>query len=870
MTLRTGQTFDRYRIEAVLGEGGMGAVYRAFDTRLQRVVALKIVRPGPDGSTGGTARVLREARAAAALQHPNAVVIHDVGEQDGEAYIAMEYVEGSSLRECMSDHDTPIDSKGESAGVLHARRPIATKLRWLVDVAHVLDAAHAKGIVHRDVKPENVMLRRDGTVKVLDFGIARRVRTDVDPSGPTLESETVTTKTGEGVVVGTPAYMAPEQIRNETIDARTDQFSWAVMAYEVLSGKLPWKPRDHVAIIASIVMDEPAPLTTVAPEVPARIARVIDRALSKSPAARFASMEELVASLEDRAPEPRRTRSPWLPVGLALVVLVTLPMLALSLRKPDTKPPAPSTSASASAVPHAITDHPDPLGCNAAAIKAHKEGLHAMRQVGWDVAQHAFEAAMAADPGCAAPHLRLSLMGPGLSIPSSRVRSTWQTAASLRANLTDRERDLLDASEPCIARDPPDRHECARRALPLADKYPLDAEVLAWVADFAHKTAADDEALLTRAVKIDPLYADAWQGIASARMRKNDTPGAIEALDKCIAAAPASNDCRFERVRIDFHRADCKSAEQHARDWVGRTQGQAFPQRFLANALAAQGESREVVEESLRNRWAVLEPDVRTFFPVLESAHVAVFYGDFAAARTLSRKLLELAEGNDYARHAEAATFAARLAAEEGRSADVLAIASSFRKGARVWPYPTVFTPYAWTAVPEGVPSLLSLEHDAGGLTTTQFVASLGAWRDDASATGRVSQLQALAFGSALLPSTKAEAEKTIDGANLALVPLRLDSDGALLRGNIGRLFQRAGRSDDALAYLRAAAGDCNPLQNAFDAVHAHLWLGELLEARGDTAGACTEYRVVLDRWGKTKSVTAERARARRGKLACG
>jgi len=209
VTLRTGQSFDRYRIEAVLGEGGMGAVYRAFDTRLQRVVALKVVRPGPDGSTGGTARVLREARAAAALQHPNAVVIHDVGELDGEAYIAMEYVEGTSLRPWVADRTTPV----------------ATKLRALVDVAHVLEAAHQKGIIHRDVKPENVMIKRDGTVKVLDFGIARRVRTEVDPSGPTLDSETFTTKTGEGVVVGTPAYMAPEQIRNETVDARTDQFS---------------------------------------------------------------------------------------------------------------------------------------------------------------------------------------------------------------------------------------------------------------------------------------------------------------------------------------------------------------------------------------------------------------------------------------------------------------------------------------------------------------------------------------------------------------------------------------------------------------------------------------------------------------------
>jgi tetratricopeptide (TPR) repeat protein len=842
VTLRTGQSFDRYRIEAVLGEGGMGAVYRAYDTRLQRVVALKVLRPSTDGSTGGTGRILREARAAAALSHPNAVVIHDVGEFEGTAYIAMEHIDGVSLRAYVTDRSVDLP----------------TRMRWLVDVASVLAAAHERGLVHRDVKPENVMVRVDGTVKVLDFGIARRVRNDVDPSAPTVESSDPSTHTGEGVVAGTPAYMAPEQVRNEPVDERADQFSWAVMAYEVLSGKLPWKPRDQVAIIASIIMDEPAPLRSVVPEVDERVSNVLSRALTKAPAARHPSMRALIAALEDRAAPPVHRRGRWpLVAGLIAVGAIAVAVVPFARRRP-----APAIAPSTSAVSHAVTDHPDPLGCNDAAIRAHRNGLQALRQIGWDVAQHAFEAAIAADPSCAAPHLRLALMGPGLSMASARVRATFQKAVQLRANLMPRERDLLDAAEPCIARDPPDRAECATRARPLADKWPLDAEVLFWVTDLARASGPEQEALLQRAIAIDPGYADALQALAGARVRVNDITGALQLLDRCIATAPASTDCRFERVRIDFRRTDCKSAEKNARDWSARAPGQAFPQRFLAYSLAAQGEPRVVVEEALRARSVVLEEEFRTFVTTLERAQVAAFYGDFTAARTISDELQKQAVGSDYPRHAEAAVFAARLAEEEGRTADAKAIANAFRLGARVWPSPTVFTPYTWTATPSAAPVLLQLEGLAPGALRT----AIADWHADAKT--RVATLQAFAFGPSSLAVTKEEAEAA--SSSMPLSPLRLDADGALLRGNVGRLLQRAGRSDDALIYLRAAAADCGPLDDAFSAVRAHAWLAELLETRGDRPGACAEYGVVLDKWAAAKkSITADHARARRKALGC-
>ena len=294
---KPGDTFERYTIDAVLGQGGMGTVYRAHDTRLDRRVALKVISDGA-GADASSARLLREARAAAALDHPNAVSIFDVGELDGAPYIVMEMVQGRTLREAL----------GGSV-------PIRIRVGWLADAGRALAAAHKKGLVHRDIKPENVMVRDDGVVKVLDFGIARRSSAGVDPSAPT-QGTALPTLTRTGVNVGTPLYMAPEQIRSAPLDGRADQFSWGVLAYETLSGKLPWQnPADALAVVAAILTDEPDPAALAAAGVPDAVSAVVLRALSKKPDDRFASMEEAVAALEGAlegtpAPPARVARAP--------------------------------------------------------------------------------------------------------------------------------------------------------------------------------------------------------------------------------------------------------------------------------------------------------------------------------------------------------------------------------------------------------------------------------------------------------------------------------------------------------------------------------------------------------------------------------
>jgi serine/threonine-protein kinase len=278
--LRAGDTFERYTVEALIGQGGMGCVYRAYDPRLDRRVALKVISQG-SAPAAANARLLREARAAATLNHSNAVAIFDVGEVDGAPYIVMELVEGRTLRRAPGD----------------AAPPVSTRVAQLADIARALATAHKRGLVHRDIKPENVMIRDDGMVKVLDFGIARRTGGTVDPRSATQPA--LQTLTGEGVKLGTPVYMAPEQIRGDELDGRADQFAWGVLAYELLAEKLPWRGAgDALAVMASALTDPVDHLALEQAGVSPAVARVVLRALEKRPDDRFASMDDLWSALE--------------------------------------------------------------------------------------------------------------------------------------------------------------------------------------------------------------------------------------------------------------------------------------------------------------------------------------------------------------------------------------------------------------------------------------------------------------------------------------------------------------------------------------------------------------------------------------------
>ncbi len=363
-----GSRFDRYVIDALLGQGGMGRVYRARDEKLQRAVALKVLRlddhaDRPSADVGAE-RLLREARAAAGLDHANTIAIYDVGEFEGMPFIAMELVEGASLRALVGDASVPIE----------------TRVRYLVDVARALAAAHEHGIIHRDVKPENVIVRRDGVVKVLDFGIARPLHAPHDDLGSwstVVAKQTTESWAKDSGLVGTPRYMAPEQLRGEKLDARADQFAWGVMAYELLTGRSPWPDSTMVSLtlVLAIVDDAPVDDAPLLEACPRPIADVVLRTLSKPREDRFRSMSEVVLALAgpqpaasvgggvaDAAPQSttgsttqvrRGRRGPWI-AGLSAVVTVAAvagivarersahPGAAALLRPPS--PPAPPSA----------------------------------------------------------------------------------------------------------------------------------------------------------------------------------------------------------------------------------------------------------------------------------------------------------------------------------------------------------------------------------------------------------------------------------------------------------------------------------------------------------------------------------------------
>ncbi len=263
--MEVGTRFGRYEIRAPLGTGGMGEVMLAFDTMLQRLVALKIVRRDKN-KPEAVARLFSEARSAAALKHPNAVTLLDAGEIDGVPFLAMEYIDGQTLR-----------------AYVGASGPVTLKLEWLKQLASVLAAAHAKSIVHRDVKPENVIVAKDdGQIRVLDFGIAKRI-VAVDTSAPTSDVP-MSVRTAEGRVVGTSAYMAPEQRAGSTPSPLWDQWAWGVTAYELLSGMRP--STGDVALLHAFLR-----------EVPVEVSLTIARAMSIDPAQRHADMAEVARAL---------------------------------------------------------------------------------------------------------------------------------------------------------------------------------------------------------------------------------------------------------------------------------------------------------------------------------------------------------------------------------------------------------------------------------------------------------------------------------------------------------------------------------------------------------------------------------------------
>jgi serine/threonine protein kinase len=290
--LSPGARFGSYEILQRLGAGGMGEVYRAKDTRLDREVAIKTLSLDHASHPEALSRFEQEARSASSLNHPNIVTIYELGDENGTRYIAMELVDGETVRSLLASGPIPF-------------RKLVT---IAAQVANGLSRAHEIGLIHRDLKPENLMLSYDGTAKVLDFGLAKLLKPDRG------DSDSSTTITEHGTVLGTVGYMSPEQATGEELDFRSDQFSFGSVLYEMATGTPAFRKKTHAETMAAILRDEPERLGAKTLQAPAPFIWIIERCLAKDPKQRYASTRDLardLAAVRDRlADVPARESEP--------------------------------------------------------------------------------------------------------------------------------------------------------------------------------------------------------------------------------------------------------------------------------------------------------------------------------------------------------------------------------------------------------------------------------------------------------------------------------------------------------------------------------------------------------------------------------
>ncbi len=854
MRLAPGDRFDRYVVEAVLGSGGMGEVYRAADSRLRRKVALKVLRrdADADSETWGQKvfRMLREARTAAGLNHPGIVAVYDVGEHEGIPYIAMELVHGKPLRQLV----------GSGA-------PLATRLRILLDVAYALSAAHRAGLVHRDVKPENVMVREDGAVKVLDFGIARRADGGVSATAETVDAE-FATRTGDGAFAGTPAYMAPEQIKGEEIDQRTDQFGWGVMAYELISGKLPFRcDRGAMSLIASILSDAPPPLAGAPPEVEA----IVRRALEKDPAARHATMDEVSAALEALAIEgslppplassaPRRRKWQLAMLGVACAAAA---LGGAGMARRPVRAPLQVLARAFNTTPTPMTELPLPATQSPEARAAYQAGMQAIRDGAWRGAFNSFQSAVQSDPGLGEAWMRMAMIRE--DVERTLAREYFRQAVLHRSSMSPRDQAMLEALEPILQREMRDTDETTRRFILASARFPGDAELAALSFMYAKLPVEARLTAADRCLALDPLHVDCIQGKAQTLLRTGHAEEGIAILERCIEVSSSAADCLMDRMLANASLCRCDLAERDARTLLAKEPGSPQAYKTLASTLLARGSALPAVAGAVESAAQSFEAVGLSKDAAQLRINFAIVSGEFAEAERLLREH-ERHALQDPTEGAQSWIISKRvwIMQETGRLAEAAREADTFlaRRGAllRAGSY------FAWDPTIYFAKVMLQ----AGLMTRADFEAERAAWlRGRENASSADDQIYRWLAGYTLGASTPEEAREALAALpEVARGPeppvpqeVRVNLAGAL-----GKMHWFAGDMRAALPLLEGVASSCRILDDASAHIATQYHLGAAREATGDRAGACAAYRNVLDRWGRVEASLTARDAARRAK----
>jgi eukaryotic-like serine/threonine-protein kinase len=568
-----GQSLAHFRIVDKLGEGGMGIVYRATDEKLRRTVALKILPDSFAQDEDRQRRFLREARAAAAVTHPNIASVYEIGEAEGRIFIAMEYVEGETLRQRL----------GGGAVAIPAALAIA------LQIARGLAKAHQANVVHRDLKPENVIVGENDHVKLLDFGLAKLREVEAATPSALEAAETETNLTREGKMRGTPGYMSPEQARGQEVDARTDVFAFGVVLYEMLTGERPFVGETTQDVLTAVMRDTPQRASEKSPLVSREVDHVIERCLEKLRDARYANGAELLDAVSAVPPEPRvsepgrkapsrptvslvtpgatvageSTPSPSSPrgsqqlgwrtprvllAGLApFAILGVAGWRGLTRVKPATLAPTASVSPEPSASATGPT-LPELLGgalpsSNPEAQRFFDEALRSFHD---DTGQAVLllESAEKADPSFGGAYLRLwSIAGFDETGSVPHQEDYHRRVLVLDTTLSARDHALLDALEDCHRPE----SACAKLDAYLAN-YPDDD--MAWLARVGLFRASEDMlAELDRALSARPTLAPLLGLKARWRILAARGEEAAPVLERCLRVSPHSVSCLFERVR---------------------------------------------------------------------------------------------------------------------------------------------------------------------------------------------------------------------------------------------------------------------------------------------------------------------------------
>jgi eukaryotic-like serine/threonine-protein kinase len=843
-----GQLLGRFQIVDRLGEGGMGVVYRARDEQLRRTVALKVLPAAVVRDEERRRRFLREARSAAAVSHANIATVYEVGEADGRVYIAMELVQGSTLRERVA------------AGAL----PFAEVLAIGREIARGLVEAHAAGVVHRDLKPENVVVSDGNHVKILDFGLAKleepEAEEPVSGDAPTANAHA----TEEGRILGTPGYMSPEQARGLPVDARSDLFALGIVLYELATGRRPFGGKTTMDLLMAISRDPaPAPSSLV-PSLPRGFDALIARCLEKEPGARYATCRELLAAIDalagGSAPARPRGRAPLIRAVLALIAAGVVAAIVVALLA--ARPGAPA------ARPTPLTDLPRPTGAKPESLAEYDKGMQLIRNGNWNAAIPRFRRAAEIDPSVGAYHLRYAVAGQ-FEAPGTVTQEAFRRAVELRGTLSERDQLFLDAHAPRLQQSPADKRAQERLIAEALRRFPLDAELHQTRCFTLMELSEPDAALpeCKRATELDPSYSDPWQLQGRILVQLGRLDDAERALEACLQKVPSSNDCHEDLGGLRAVRGRCAEAEREIRQTVMASPGPISYRNLggLLFALGRDGAARDLLAKSWRFGPEETLGENQQKDEILLSIHGA----DLAAAEVgLSEWERRHADDPNLWAHSFAAIHRVAIAEETGRPRDAEAAAARYLDHYDAWTGSSV------SPIREDVSLVMGRARlRAGAIPPAAFEALraefLRRWRDVAGISPERLWLAAWARPA----ETREEAERALAQRPRPERPLvqNLFKEEAYVHYHAAKVDLLAGRVDRALPPLEDAAANCRAFEDPFEALQLQRYLAEAREAKGDTAGACAAWQRVIDRWGaaKPRSVTAERARERRRALGC-